>query len=128
MTLVYLIIPDSKDYYVCGFSHLSTVQLCEPMHYSPLGSSVHGILQARILEWVAMPSSRASSRPGDQIQVSCITGRFFIDEPRRKPKDYYGPAKHTREVTCKVSFWSKVEKKNFNTICNELEIADYIQI
>ena len=101
MTLLYLIIPDSKDYYVCGLSHLSIVQLCEPMHHSQLGSFVHGILQARILEWVAMPSSRAS---GDQIQVSCIIGRFFIDEPRRKPKDYYGPAKHTREVTCKVSF------------------------
>jgi len=36
-----------------------------------------GILQARILEWVAMPSSRGSSQPRDQIQVSCIAGRFF---------------------------------------------------
>ena len=35
--------------------------LCDPMDYSPPGSSVHGILQARILEWVAMPSSRGSS-------------------------------------------------------------------
>ena len=39
--------------------------------------SVHGILQARILEWVAMPSSRESSRPRDQTRVSCITGRLF---------------------------------------------------
>ena len=37
--------------------------LCDPMDYSPSGSCVHGILQARILEWVAMPSSRGSSRP-----------------------------------------------------------------
>ena len=37
--------------------------LCNPMDYSPPGSSVHGILQARMLEWVAMPSSRGSSRP-----------------------------------------------------------------
>ena len=36
-----------------------------------------GILQARILEWVAMPSSRGASRPQDQTQVSCIAGRFF---------------------------------------------------
>ena len=41
------------------------------------GSSVHGILQARILEWVAIPFSRVSSRPRDQTPVSCIVGRFF---------------------------------------------------
>ena len=39
--------------------------LCDPVDCSPPGSSVHGILQARILEWVAMPSSRRSSRPRD---------------------------------------------------------------
>ena len=51
--------------------------LCNAMDYSPPGSSVHGILQARILEWVAMPFSRGSSQPRDQIQVSHIAGRFF---------------------------------------------------
>ena len=51
--------------------------LCDTMDYSAPGSSVHGILQARILEWVAMPFSRGSSRPRDQTQVSCISGRFF---------------------------------------------------
>ena len=40
--------------------------VCNPMHCSPRGSSVHGILQARILEWVAVPFSRGSSRPRDQ--------------------------------------------------------------
>ena len=39
--------------------------------------AVHGILQARILEWVAFPFSRGSSQPRDWTQVSCITGRFF---------------------------------------------------
>ena len=38
---------------------------------------LHGILQARILEWVAFPFSRGSSQPRDQTQVSCIAGRFF---------------------------------------------------
>ena len=52
--------------------------VCNPMDYSPPGSSVHGILQARIPEWVAMPSSRGSSQPRDWIQVSSIGGRFFI--------------------------------------------------
>ena len=48
-----------------------------PMDCSPPGSSVLGILQARILEWVAISFSRNSSRPGDQTRVSCIAGRFF---------------------------------------------------
>ena len=51
--------------------------LCDPMNCSPPGSSVHGILQARILEWVAMTFSRGSSRPRDQTWVSSIAGRFF---------------------------------------------------
>ena len=51
--------------------------LCDPMDCSPPGSSIHGILQARILEWVAMPSSKGSSQPRDRTQVSHIAGRFF---------------------------------------------------
>ena len=46
--------------------------LCDPMDYI-----VHGILQARILEWVTFPFSRGSSQPRDQTQVSYIAGRFF---------------------------------------------------
>ena len=52
--------------------------LCDPMDCSPPGSSVHGILQARILEWVAMPSSMGSSRHRDQTQVSCIPSWWII--------------------------------------------------
>ena len=48
----------------------SCLTLCDPMDCSPPGSSVHGILQARILPWVAMPSSRASSHPG--IEPACL--------------------------------------------------------
>ena len=51
--------------------------LWDPMDSSPPGSSVHGILQARILDWVAMPSSRGFSPPRDRAQVSYIVGRFF---------------------------------------------------
>ena len=47
------------------------------MDCSPPGSSVHGILQARTLEWVAIPSSKGSSQPRDQTQVSCIVGGLF---------------------------------------------------
>ena len=50
----------------------SCLTLCDPMDYT-----VHGILQARILEWVAFPFSRGSSQPGERTQVSRIMGRFF---------------------------------------------------
>ena len=51
--------------------------LCNPLYCSLPGSSVHGIFQARILEWVAISSSRASSLPRDWTWVSFIAGRFF---------------------------------------------------
>ena len=51
--------------------------LCDPMNCSLPGSSVHGIFQARILEWVAISFSRGSSRPRDRTQVSHIVGRHF---------------------------------------------------
>ena len=51
--------------------------LCDPVDCSPPGSSVHGILQAGILEWVAISSSR---RPRDQTRVSCTAGGFFTAE------------------------------------------------
>ena len=56
---------------------LSHVWLCDPMDCSLPGTCVHGILQARILEWVAVSSSRGSPWPRDWNWVSCIAGRFF---------------------------------------------------
>ena len=58
----------------------SCLTFCDPMDCSLPGSSIQGILQARILEWVAVPSSRGSSPPRDQTYVSyapALTGRFF---------------------------------------------------
>ena len=55
----------------------SCLTLCDPMHCSLWGSSVPGILQARILEWLAIPFSRGSSQTRDWTQVSCVAGRFF---------------------------------------------------
>ena len=52
---------------------------------SPPGSSAHGILQVRILEWVAISFSRGSSRPRYNTRVSCLAGRFFTVEPPGKP-------------------------------------------
>ena len=56
---------------------LSRVRLCDAVDCNPPSSSVHGILQARILEWVAISFSRGSSQPRDRTQVSCIAGRRF---------------------------------------------------
>ena len=66
----------------------SCLTLCDPMDCSPPGFSVRGILQARTLEWVALPSSRGSSQLRDQTCVSCISctvDKFFTTEPPGKP-------------------------------------------
>ena len=55
----------------------SCLTVCDPMDHSLPGSFVHGILKARILEWVAIPFSSGTSQPRDQTPVSCIAGRFF---------------------------------------------------
>ena len=69
---------------------LSCIQLfCDPMDWSRTGSSVYGIFQARILEWVAIYSFKRSSRCRDQTHtscVSCIAGRFFAQWAIRKTK------------------------------------------
>ena len=56
----------------------SCLTLCHPMDSSPPGSSAHGILQARILQWVAISFSRGSSQPRDWTWFSCIASRFFM--------------------------------------------------
>ena len=75
-------------------NHFSSVQfrsvaksspaLCKPRDCSPPGSSVHGILQARILEWVAISFSRGSSQPRDWTCISCFRIGFFTTEPPGK--------------------------------------------
>ena len=55
----------------------SCLTLCDPLDCSLPGSSVHGIFQARVLEWVAISFSRGSSQPRDWTRVSCIAGRYF---------------------------------------------------
>ena len=64
----------------------SYLTLCHPMDCSLPGSSVHGILQARLLEWVATPSSRRSSQLRDRTYISGIAGGFFTTEPPGKPR------------------------------------------
>ena len=62
----------------------SYLTLGNPTDYSLPGTSVHEDFQARILEWIAMPSSRRSSQTIDRTQVSCIAGRFFAVSATRE--------------------------------------------
>ena len=68
------------NYHVRAKTLQSCPTLCDPVDCSPPGSSVHGILKARILEWVAIPFSRGSSKPRNQTHVSYISriGRFVL--------------------------------------------------
>ena len=97
---VQLISHQGMAFGVYGFAHLWRARcyvhaqwyltLCDPMNGSLPGSSVHGILQARVLQWVANTtlgchsSSRGSSRPRDRTSFSCIRGRFFTSWAIRK--------------------------------------------
>ena len=63
-----------------------TLTLCDPGDCSLPGSSVHGVPQAKRLEWVAVPSSRASSWPRDQTWVPCIAGSSLLLSHQRSPQ------------------------------------------
>ena len=90
---------------MCG-KELSCVQLFyNSKDYSPPASSIHGIFQTSILEWVAMPYSRGSSQPRDQTHVSHVSyfaGRFLTAEPPGKP--LYGWFEALKRDT-EILFW-----------------------
>ena len=69
----------------CEWKLLSCVWLFE----TPMDYTVHGILQVRILEWIAFPFSRGSHQPRYQIQVSHIAGRFFTSWATREAQEYW---------------------------------------
>ena len=83
--------------------------LCDPVDCSPPGSNVHGIIQARLLEWVAIPFSGGSSWPRDWTQVFCVAGWFFAIwattdlAPSKKIVPIYIPSNRGY-----MSFWSSI--------------------
>ena len=86
---------------LCGQSLQLCSAVCDPVDCNPPVSSVHGILQTRILQWVVMPSSRgfSQSRNWTHISwVSWIAGKFLTTEPPRKPKNH-------------MHFWKSSTKK-----------------
>ena len=105
------IIPQTQSHESCDFTYVcvhakslqSCLTLCNPMDYSLPGSSVHGILQERILEWVVTPSSRVSSHRRDCTCDSCFAGGFFTSEPLGKPDLSY----MWIEILCQYSIYSE---------------------
>ena len=83
--------------------------LCDPMDCSPPGSSVHGILQARALEWVAIPFSRGSSPPRDWTLVSLTAGRLSITATQEAPRCPPSNALCRNDWTGDISIWSPKE-------------------
>ena len=80
----------------------SCLPLCNPVDYT-----AHGILQARILEWVAFPFSRGSSQPRDRTQVSCIAGRFFTSWATREAR---GSLRVYEKAKCSPKQWESTRK------------------
>ena len=76
--------------------------LCSPVKNSLPASSVHGIFQGKLLEWVAISFSRGSSPPRDRTWVSCIAGRFFTNEATREACLVY--SRHLKNV-CWLNAW-----------------------
>ena len=84
--------------------------LCDPMNCSPPGSSSHGILQARILEWVAIPFSRGSSQPRDRTPVSHTAGRFFTVWATREACLKLSETFNLKQKKQKQYLWSTIKE------------------
>ena len=93
------------DFHVKSGSEISRscLTLCEPMDCSPPGSSVHGILQARILDCVAMPSSRDLPNPGIEPRSPAFQADSLLSEPPGKPRKL-SPNQRTREPGKVISY------------------------
>ena len=101
--------------------------LCDSMDSSPPGSSVHGIFQARALEWVAIAFSRGSSQPRDWIQVSCIVGRCFYHLSHQgSPNETIRPAFFS-EGNEQFKVWNfQITLRNGNCTTEQHENMDFV--
>ena len=90
---------DKKVRYVWVLVTQSCLTLCDPVDYTLLGSSLHGILQARMMQWVYIPFSRESSWSRDWTQVSCTADRFLSTWA-------------TKEAQYIVEYYSAIKKEN----------------
>ena len=92
--------------------------LCDPMDYSLQGFSIHGVFQARVLEWVTISFSLGSSWPRDQIQVSRIVGRHFTIWATREA--------HMQSTSCEMPGWMNLKLES--RLLGEISTASVMQM
>ena len=96
--------------------------LCNPMECSPQGSSVHGISQARMLEWVAISSSRGSSQPRARTRSPTLKADSLLSEPPGKPSQNQGShskhstASHVGRLTSQIDTGHRLVQGHRGTI------------
>ena len=97
--------------------------VCNPMDCSPPGSSVHGTLQAKILEWVATSFSRGCSQPRDWTQVTFIASRFFTIWATRETHKSITNYNEKRPFMCKLmiegqkkQYYSRIDLRTIMTV------------
>ena len=100
---------------------LSHVQLWDPVDYSLPDSSFHGVLQARILEWIATSFSRGSYQPGDQTQVSCIADRFFTHRENSESRACLSLGMSNKSALLTLSFKSQKPSES-DTVFQDLHV------
>ena len=102
----------------------------DPMDCCLPDSSVHGILQVRILEWVAIPFSRGSSQPRDRTWVSCTAGRFFTIWATGKPMPWSSDMmlNQTRSLPSKVTMRAELKNKQKQFLRKNQEIKNYLVV
>ena len=92
----------------------SCLTICDPMD-----CTVHGILWARILKWIAVPFSRGSSQPRDQTQVCCIAGGFFTSWATREAQEYWSGSNqgllHCRHILYQLSYMGSPQWKQMSS-------------
>ena len=112
--------------------------LCEPVDCSPPGVSIHGVLQARILEWVAISFSRGSSQTRNRTHISLIAGRFFTSwATREAQEDWSGwpipspadlPDPGIEPGSPELPKWDKLYGEKFGNFLSKIHTLFYPQI
>ena len=123
----------SYTYQVCVWVLVaqSCPTLCDPMDCSPPSSFVHGILQARMLQWAAISFSRGSYWPRDWTWVSCIAGRFLTVWVTRETLYLQGPGPDNSEISKDLVFALSgpglVRKRGLSVQFNHLVVSDSLR-
>ena len=107
---------ETRGCLTCVLVTQSCLTLCNPMGYSPPDFSLYRVLQASVLEWVAIPLSRGSSWPRDRTLISCIAGRFFtIWATGKSFFFFFGVWHRCIELRFAAVFHGRVFKHNVNS-------------